>query len=122
MKLATCRTLLMAVAAAALATSLSYQPAAASVLWVDTHHQSVNVPLDSPSMGIARAKVYLEQQKAERAVKALQKVVLRWPNSAEAHALLAKSYAILGESTQAATHSKLAQQHGGGGEHTSTLR
>jgi len=100
---------------AAAAFSVAALPASAGVLWTDSSYESVSIPLESYSLGMARAKHYLANNQPQRAVAALTKVAKRWP-SAEAHDLLAKTYASLGEDQQAATHSKLAQHYASGAE------
>jgi len=108
----TIKTTCALIAAAAFSAAL---PAAAGVLWTDSSYESVSIPLESYALGMTRAKQYLEANQPKRAVATLTKVAKRWP-SAEAHDLLAKTYASLGESEQASTHAKLAQAYASGAE------
>jgi predicted Zn-dependent protease len=78
---------LRSLAAALLAGSIA--PASAGASWIDNPHESIAVPLESPQLGIARARWLLERQATERAIAALKKVVARYPNADEAHRLLA---------------------------------
>jgi tetratricopeptide (TPR) repeat protein len=81
---------------------------AGGILWVDTHHESISIPLESPALGLARAKYYIEQQKLDRAELALRKIVARYPTAAEAHQLLATLYRQRGETALASLHEQLA--------------
>lgn len=93
-----------------------------SNLWTDNHgHNSIAVPLDTPSQGIARARVLMDDQQHLRAARALHKVVTRWPNATQAHELLAEALTKLGETDLAAKHSRLARASAAGSEPISTI-
>ena len=93
-----------------------------SNLWTDNHgHNSIAVPLDTPSQGIARARVLMDDQQHLRAARALHKVVTRWPNATQAHELLAEALTKLGETDLAEKHSRLARASGSGAEPISTV-
>lgn len=98
------------IAAALLAASLT--PAFAGVSWVDNPHESVVVPLESPNLGISRARWHLEQKSPERAIAALKKVIARFPTATEAHRLLADIYRNEGKTELAEAHALLARQSG----------
>jgi len=100
------------IAASALTAAL---PATAGVLWSDSHYESVSIPLESYALGMTRVKQYLDAGRTDRAVAALQRVAKRWP-TAEAHDLLSKSFASLGDTERAAAHAKMAQHYASGGE------
>ena len=95
-------------------------PAAAGVLWTDSQYESVSIPLESYALGMTKARQLLAKNQPQRAVVALTKVAKRWP-SAEAHDLLAKTYASLGEAERASTHAKLAQAYASGAEPVSSI-
>ncbi len=99
-----------AMLAAFIAVSLAsgYSTARAGNLWVDSPYESVAVPLESPSLGIARAQQYLELRRLDRAELALKKVIAKYPTSTEAHRLLAKLYEDTGKADLALAHQKLA--------------
>ncbi|MBL8513617.1 MAG: hypothetical protein JNJ55_06465 [Betaproteobacteria bacterium] len=97
---------LTALVAASLSTGIA--PAQAGILWVDNVNESVAVPLESPALGVARAKYYLEQGSAGRAELALKKVIAKFPTASEAHRLLAGIYRSAGKVELAATHEALA--------------
>ncbi len=101
---------LAAALAIGLATSLGSAPVAAGVLWVDNANESVVVPLDSPALGISRARMYLAQGEVERAALALRKVVAKFPTATEAHQLLAGIYRGQGKTELAMLHDTLAQR------------
>lgn len=82
----------------------------AGVLWVDNEHESVAVPLESPAIGISRAKMYLANGEVERAARALRKVVAKYPSATEAHQLLAGIYRGQGKTELAMLHDALAQR------------
>lgn len=105
------------IAAAAFSAAL---PAAAGVLWTDSQYESVSIPLESYALGMTKARQYLAANQPQRAVATLTKVAKRWP-SAEAHDLLAKTYASLGEADQATVHAKLAQHYASGAEPVSSI-
>ncbi len=107
-------------AAATLASSIAF--AGPSNLWTDNHgHNSVAIPLETPSQGIARARVLMRDNEHLRAARALHKVVTRWPNATVAHELLAESLNKLGETSQAAHHARLARGAAIGSEPISTI-
>ena len=93
--------------AASLATGIA--PARAGILWVDNAHESVNVPLESPALGLARAKAYIDEGNTGRAEMALKKIVAKFPSATEAHRLLAGLYRDAGKIELAAAHEKLAR-------------
>lgn len=92
------------------ATLFTGSAAHAGVLWVDNAHESVAVPLDSPALGISRARMYLAQGEVERAALALRKVVAKFPTATEAHQLLAGIYRGQGKTELAMLHDTLAQR------------
>lgn len=108
----TIKTACVLITAAFAATAL---PATAGILWSDSHYESVSIPLESYAQGMTRVKYYLEVKRTDRAVAALQRVAKRWP-TAEAHDLLSKSFATLGDEERAAAHAKLAQHYASGAE------
>jgi Tfp pilus assembly protein PilF len=91
-------------------TLLNSSISQAGVLWVDNERESVAIPLESPALGIARAKLYLAKGDSERAVLALRKVVAKYPTAAEAHELMAGIYREQGKTELASLHDKLARQ------------
>jgi Tfp pilus assembly protein PilF len=98
---------LAALVAVSIATALS--PVQAGILWVDNENESIAVPLESPTLGVARAKYYIEQGQADRAQMALKKVVAKFPTATEAHRLLAGIYRNAGKTELALTHDTLAR-------------
>jgi Tfp pilus assembly protein PilF len=96
--------------AASLCSAALFTAAAADagVLWVDNEHESVAVPLESPAMGVTRAKMYLEKGEVERAARALRKVVAKYPTATEAHQLLAGIYREQGKTELASLHDRMA--------------
>lgn len=90
------------------ATIFTGSVATAGVLWVDNEHESVAVPLESPAMGITRAKMYLEKGEVDRAALALRKVVAKYPTATEAHQLLAGIYRQQGKTELASLHDRMA--------------
>ncbi len=96
--------------AASLCSAALFTAAAADagVLWVDNEHESVAVPLESPALGISRAKMYLANGDVERAARALRKVVTKYPTATEAHQLLAGIYRGQGKTELAMLHDALA--------------
>lgn len=112
---------LLLVAAATLSLS-GVSQAGPSNLWTDNHgHNSIAVPLDTPSQGIARARQLMQDQQHLRAARALHKVVTRWPNASQAHELLADALTKLGETQLAEKHARLAREIGAGAEPVSTV-
>lgn len=109
---------ILAVTAAGLAGSCFAGP---SNQWTDNVNESVAVPLDTPTQGIARAKVFLADGEQVRAARALMKVVKRWPGAVEAHQLLSQTLRGLGETELAQRHEQLARAHASGAEPVSTL-
>ena len=98
---------LLAIAALAVSGSCLAGP---SNLWTDNHgHNSIAVPLDTPSQGIARARQLMQDQQHLRAARALHKVVTRWPKASQAHELLAEALTNLGETQLAEKHAQLAR-------------
>jgi tetratricopeptide (TPR) repeat protein len=89
--------------------AITAQTAHAGVLWVDTAYESINIPLDSPGLGTARAKYYLERQNLPRAEAALKKVIAKYPTAAEAHRLLAAIYRDAGKAELATAHEEIAR-------------
>jgi Tfp pilus assembly protein PilF len=102
-----CTLTLAAIVAASLATGIA--PARAGILWVDNANESINVPLESPTLGLARAKDYIEQGNSGRAEMALKKIVAKFPTATEAHRLLAGLYRDAGKTELAAMHEKFAR-------------
>lgn len=102
-----CNVTFVTLVAASMAASIA--PAQAGILWVDNANESIAVPLESPTLGVARAKLYLEQGSTERAEMALKKIISKYPATIEAHRLLAQLYRIAGKTELAAAHEKSAQ-------------
>ena len=99
-----------AVAAFLAASVASGLPAAhAGNMWVDNPYESIAVPLESPALGIARAQMYLDQQRLDRAEMALKKIIAKFPSSPEAHRMLAKLYQDAGKTELALLHEKQAR-------------
>lgn len=94
----------------AAACSLAGSHAMAGVLWSDTAYESVSIPLESPALGLTRAKMYLDKGETERAAAALRKVVEKYPTFVEAHQLLASIYRGQGRLELASLHERLARQ------------
>lgn len=108
--------------AAAILSLSGVSQAGPSNLWTDNHgHTSIAVPLDTPNQGIARARQLMDDQQHLRAARALHKVVTRWPNATQAHAMLADALTKLGETELAEKHTRLARAHGAGAEAISTV-
>jgi hypothetical protein len=104
----------------AAAVSFSVMPASAGVLWSDSHYESVSIPLESYALGMARVKYYQDNKRTDRAIAALQRVAKKWP-TAEAHAMLSKSFASIGDTERAEAHAKVAQQYASGAEPVVTI-
>ena len=102
-----CNVTLAALVAASLAIGIA--PAQAGILWVDNENESIAVPLESPTLGVARAKYYIEQGQADRAEMALKKVIAKFPTATEAHRLLANLYRDAGKTELAVAHEKSAR-------------
>jgi hypothetical protein len=105
---------------AAAAVSIAALPASAGILWSDSHYESVNIPLESYALGMARVKYYQDNNRTDRAIAALQRVAKKWP-TAEAHAMLSKSFASIGDAQRAEAHAKVAQQYAAGAEPVATV-
>jgi Tetratricopeptide repeat len=103
-----------AASAAAFATAFTIAaalsiPAHATGLWVDSPYESVVIPLSSHSLAITRAQSYVDEGRTDRAIKALVKIVQRYPTSEAGHRMLAEAYSKKGERTLAERHIMLAQ-------------
>ncbi len=103
-------TVTIASALLAAACSLAGNHALAAVLWSDTAYESVSIPLESPALGLTRAKMYLDKGDTERAAAALRKIVEKYPTANEAHQLLADIYRGQGRLELASLHDRLARQ------------
>jgi Tfp pilus assembly protein PilF len=103
-----CKSVAVSAAASVTAAVLSI-PAHATGLWVDSPYESVVIPLSSHSLAITRAQSYVDEGRTDRAIKALVKIVQRYPSSEAAHRMLAEAYSKKGERTLAERHIMLAQ-------------
>ncbi len=104
----TCPLVLSAAAVLAAGFAVS-APAAAGILWVDNPYESIAVPMLSPTRGYERAMSYLKANNAERAARALERNLQRFPTHAASHTGLADAYGRMGERAAAERHAQLAR-------------
>lgn len=84
---------LLAIVCASFVTAAQAGP---SNLWTDNViSESQAIPLTTPNQGLARARQLMADGDYERAARALNKVVTRWPTCEEGQRLLAQSLARL---------------------------